>query len=277
MDPVRPRPSLVCAYIEELAESPLSPRTVMNNISHIRTYLRKADMPTAPLDHIRVKWALDALKRDVSFTPRLKQPIPTDTLQSAVSILPSSPEGNIIKVSVLIMFYAALRQSEVLAPSVKGFDHRFHLARKDVILLPNTVQIYIKHAKNMQTIYQNKLLSLQASSNPLTCVMAAVRQMLAYTPTIRMEEPFIMFPDTRKPVTVDFVRRRWNSHLTENGVNADNLSLHSLRKAAATAAHDQGCSEIQIQRYGGWKSNAHRYYIHTTQSQVNAAITSSLS
>lgn len=249
----------------------------MNNISHVRMYLHKADMPTDPLDHNRVKWALDALKRDVSYVPRLKQPIQTTVLQAMVSSLPSSTDGTIVKVSVLIMFYAALRQSEVLSPSVKGYDPRFHLSRKDVTVVGQTVQIFIKHAKNMQTVYENKLLSSQASSNPLTCIVAAVTQMLADTPTFSDHEAFIMFARTRKPVTVDFVRRFWNCHLINHGVNVAKLSLHSLRKAAATAAHDNGCSELQIQRYGGWKSNSHRLYIKTSQDTVNAAITSALS
>lgn len=276
MDPIRPKASLICAYIEDMANSSPSPRTVMNNISHVRMYLRKADMPTAPLEHNHVKWALDALNRDVSYIPRIRQPIPTDTLQAMVSALPDSIEGNIVKVAVLTMFYAALRQSEVLSPSIKGYDLRLHLSRNDVTIAGQTLQVFIKHAKNMPTIYENKLVSLQASPNPMTCVVAAVRRMFQQAPTRSPQDPFIMFPVSRKPVTVDFVRRYWNRHLVHHGINIATLSSHSLCKAAATAAHDQGCSELQSQRYGGWKSNSHRLYIKTSQDTVNAAITSSL-
>lgn len=175
------------------------------------------------------------------------------------------------------MFYAALRQSEVLAPSIKGYDHRFHLSRGDVTLHDNSIDILIKHAKNMQTVYDYKRLSLQASANPDTCIVNAVRRMTRYTPTRLSSDPFIMFSNSRKPVTVDYVRRTWNKHLTQQGIDLSRLSLHSLRKAAATAAHEEGCTEIQIQNYGGWKSNAHRYYTKTSQQPVNAAITKSLS
>lgn len=276
MDPAHPLYPLICAYIEELAEGSPSPRTVANNMPHIRTYLKKVDVPTQQMDHSRVKWAIDALKRDVSYVPQIKNPIPTDTLQSLVTSLPDTEVGNIIKVSVLVMFYAALCQSEVLAPSIKGYDHRFHLSRAVVTVCQDSIEVLIKHAKNMQTIYDQKRLSLQASTNPHTCVVATVHRMLQYTPTQHPTDPFIMFSDSRKPATLDFVRRRWNSHLIQNGVDVSHLSLHSLRKAAATAAHHEGCSEIQIQSYGGWKSNAHRTYIRPSQRIVNSAITHSL-
>lgn len=277
MDPARPAYHMICAYIEELTDGSPSPKTVANNVSHIRTYLRKVDVPTQPLDHNRVKWALDALKRDVSYQPRIKNPMPTQLLQDMVTALPHDELGNILKVSVLTMFYAALRQSEVLAPTIKGYDPRFHLSRADVTLHHDAVEILIKHAKNMQTVYQSKRLSLQASTNPHTCIVTAVKQMLSHTPTRHPSEPFIMFANSRKPVTIDHVRRAWNRHLIHNGIDVSHLSLHSLRKAAATAAHDEGCSELQIQNYGGWRSNAHRYYIKTSQHHVNAAITNSLS
>lgn len=276
MEPSRPVYPLMCAYIEELTEGSPSPRTVANNISHIRTYLRKVDVPTDPLDHSRVKWGLEALKRDVSYQPRFKNPMPTQLLQSMVTSLPNTEQGNLIKVSVLTIFYAALRQSEVLAPTIKGYDPRYHLSRGDVTVHQDSIDIVIKHAKNMQTIYEQKSLSLQASSNPHTCIVASVRQMLLNCPTKSPADPFIMFSNTRKPATVDFIRRAWNRHLISYGVDVSHLSLHSLRKAAATAAHDEGCSEIQIQAYGGWKSNAHRYYIKPSQRVVNTAITKSL-
>lgn len=193
MPPARPQYHLMCAYIEELSEGAPSPRTVANNISHIRTYLRKVDVPTHPVDHSRVKWALEALKRDVSYKPRIKNPIPTQLLQSMVTTLPQTEIGNLIKVAVLTIFYAALRQSEVLAPSIKGYDPRYPLSRADVVVHSDYVHILIKHAKNMQTIYDQKSILLQASTNPHTCVVAAIRRMLSACPTLSPSDPFIMF------------------------------------------------------------------------------------
>lgn len=274
--PTSPHYHFICAYVEFLAKDTPSPRTIANHLSHIRTYLRKAGASTEQLDHHRVKWSMTAITRNKEYVPRIKIAFPIHDLHRMIIALPHTQQGNIVVVAILIMYYAALRQSEVVAPSVSGFDHNKHLTRGDVILHNDTVSITIRHSKNMQSVYQTKTLHLQPSPNPALCIVRALRQMYYTTPTITAHDPCIMFPISRKPVTIDYIRRNWNKHLQSHGLSTEALSLHSIRKAAATAAHDQGCPEIDIQRYGGWRSNAHRHYIATSQSSVNRAITSAL-
>lgn len=275
--PAHPSFQTICAYIEYLKEDISSPRTIANHISHIRTYLRKAQATTDQVDNYRVKCAMTAIKRDNSHTPQIKEAFPVDILQKMVITLPDSTDGLIIKTSVLIMYYAALRQSEVLAYSSGSYDPYKNLSRRDVVIADNTITVHVKHAKNLQSIYETKSVTLQPSSNPRLCVVRAVRQMYQIIPTLHLDEPCIMFATSRRPVTIEFVRRHWMEHLKRHHVDTSSLSLHSLRKAAATAAHEHGCPELDIQRYGGWQSNAHRSYITTSQRSVNTVITNALS
>lgn len=262
----------ICAYIEYLVHSTPSPRTLSNHISHLRTYMRKSQLSTEQADHCRVKWALYALSRDHSYVPRIKSAFPTDVLQEMLRDLPHDAIGNILKVSILIMFYAALRQSEVLAYSSNSFNPRTHLTRSDIVVRDQSIVVCVKFAKNMQSVYESKSITLQAAPDQELCVVHAYRRMLRYTPTVNPQDPAIMFPASRRPVSVDYVRKNWQRHITERGVDTSTLSLHSIRKSAATAAHAQGCDELKIQKYGGWKSNAHRVYVTTNQSEVNSAI-----
>lgn len=270
--PLSPSYNQICAYIEYVKHHTPSPRTVANHLSHIRTYMRKCQAPTVELDNYRVRWAMNGIQRDTSYIPRVKCAFPVDVLQNMVSALPDDPHGNIIKVAVLLMFFAALRQSEVLPHSVAAYDASKHLSRNDIYIQGNIAYVLIKHAKNQQSVYQNKSVALHSSPNQRVCVVQAIRDMLQYTPTHSPLEAFILFNNTRRPVTVEYIRKNWVKHLREHGVDNTALSLHSIRKAAATAAHDSGCPEIDIQRYGGWRSNAHRSYITTSQRAVNAAI-----
>lgn len=187
-------------------------------------------------------------------------------------MLTDDPMGNIIKTSILLMYYAALRQSEVLPNSANSFNPRQHLTRADILLFPDHLIVTVKSAKNMQSVYENKSVELQVSPDTQLCVVHAVRQMLRYTPTVFPHDPAIMFPTSRCPVTVDYVRKTWQRHINGLGIDSTRLLLHSIQKAAATAAHAQGCDELKIQKYGGWKSNPHRIYVATTQSEVNSAI-----
>ena len=69
----------------------------------------------------------------------------------------------------------------------------------------------------------------------------------------------------------------WKLNLTHLGLNPKAYQLHGLRKAAATEAYDQGANELDIQRYGGWRSNVHRQYITThSNASVNQKLIKSL-
>lgn len=276
LTPTQPTFQDMCAYLEFLKHTIPFPRTIANHLSHIRTYLRKAQASTQEVDNFCVKCAMTAIKRDNSYIPCIKDAFPVRVLQQMVIALPDSIQGLIIKVSVLIMYYAALRQSEVLAYSSGSYDPYKNLSRKDVVLSHQGVIVHITHAKNQQSIYETKSVLLQPSENPRLCVVEAVRAMYQLVPTVHPDDPCLMFATSRRPVTVEFVRRHWMDHLKRHYVDTSTLSLHSIRKAAATAAHEQGCQELDIQRYGGWRSNAHRSYIATSQRNVNAAITHAL-
>lgn len=219
---------------------------------------------------------MNALNRDKHYIPRTKSAIPASLLQRMVSLLPESGNALLIKCAILLMYHAALRQSEVLAQSSRTYDPRYHLSRGDVFINNDTLSVHIKHAKNLQTIYQTKTVTLASSPNPLVCVVRAVRLMYAAIPTVSLSDPCIMFMDTRRAVPVEHVRKRWLQHLKAHGTETSSLSLHSLRKAAATEAHNQGCNELDIQRYGGWRSNSHRAYITTSQSIVNRAVVNAI-
>lgn len=251
LSPTQPSFQNMCAYIEYLKQDTPSPRSIANHISHIRTYLRKAQACTSQVDNFRVKCAMTAIKRDNSYVPRIKEAFPVQILQQMVVALPQSIEGTLIKVAILIMYYAALRQSEVLAHSSTSYDPIKNLSRRDVVIADGALKVHVQHAKNLQSINETKTVHLQPSDNNLLCVVAAVRKMYRIIPTEHLDEPCIMFPTSRRPVTIEYVRRHWADHLKAHQVDSSQLSLHSIRKAAATAAHQSGCSELDIQSTGG--------------------------
>lgn len=274
--PTQPAYQNICAYIEYLVHSTPSPRTVSNHISHLKTYLRKAQASTNQVENHRVKCSLTAVSKDTSYMPRIKLAFPVHLLQEMIILMPDSHQAHITKTAVLLMYYAARRQSEVVPYSSSSYDHKRHLSRSDVTIMDGALKVVIKHAKNLQTVYQQKTVILQPAPDPRLCVVRAIELLYAQVPTFHSHEPCLMFAGSRRSATVEFVRRSWSNHLIRHSVDVAPLSLHSLRKAAATAAHDEGCSEYDIQRYGGWRSNAHRSYITASQQRVNLAVTRAL-
>ena len=67
-------------------------------------------------------------------------------------------------------------------------------------------------------------------------------------------------------MTIPYLAKVWKATQTDIGV-ACPYTLHAIRKAAATVAYASGNTELEVQRFGGWASNAHRIYINTKDSK----------
>ena len=100
--------------MEALADGNRGPPAILNIISQARTYIRLNDYPTTQFDNIRVVLVLQGLKRTKGYIGRQTSHIPAIQLRSIILALPQ--EEIYIKLSVLFMFYAGLRQSEVAPP-----------------------------------------------------------------------------------------------------------------------------------------------------------------
>ena len=80
-----------CWYIEFLAAKNLTPGTISNHVSHLRTYYKLAGLDTSPLHHYRVSLALRAISTNVRHTPKSKDEVTPDLLRSIVAHIPATP------------------------------------------------------------------------------------------------------------------------------------------------------------------------------------------
>ena len=139
------------------------------------------------------------------------------------------------------------------------------------------MEVRIKSGKTLQRTGQNKITKLMPASDRDPCVVAPCRQMCMDTPTMHKDDPLFMFTDTREPIPTSEIRKHWKQGLMDLGLPEALYTLHGLRIAAATQAYDAGASELDVQRYGGWKSNVHRTYIRIAADRdVNNKLISAL-
>lgn len=117
-----------------------------------------------------------------------------------------------------------------------------------------------------------------AASDISFCPVRAMRTVLLETPTVLTSDPLFMFPHTRKPVPTTFLAQVLKDHLIKMGLPSltKSISLHSLRKAAATDAFAGGCPELTIKQYGTWSSSAYTPYINTNNASINTALVATL-
>ena len=277
LNPVKAHHSMICVFIEYLNQHIKAPASIVNNISHIRIFVRLTGHPSDQMDHPRVGRALEALKRNKAYVPNIKLPVPMGVLRQVLQALDASPEHKIVRAALLIQFYGALRKGEVTPPSVRQFSPTVHLTRNDVVFHKDGVRIQIKSAKNMQLTSQRRTINLAQTADPTLCVQQALKAAIEIAPTQSLLDPLLMFPDSRSAVPVTYIEKVWRQELERMGLGKSAFTLHGLRKAAATEAYDAGMTELDIQKYGGWRSTAHRTYICRTKTRgVNKSLINSL-
>lgn len=267
-----------CAYIEYLAEHRICPNTVRNKLSHIRVHLSLLGLSMDSLNHPRVQRSLDAMDRDKTHVPRIKEPIPPEVFITLLTSLRDDPLMNIARAAYLLLYYGALRQSEVTSRTISSWDPTKHPTRGDIHINDQGCVLFVKFGKNLQKIGQYRQVHMAAASDPRLCPVYTLRRIIAHTPTINSQDPLFMFPSDRKPVPTTFLARVLRDSLVHIGQTSmtNTTSLHSLRKAAATDAFAAGCPELSIKQYGGWSSSAYTAYINSNNQQVNSTLVATL-
>ena len=168
--------------------------------------------------------------------------------------LPVTPHHLTVTVSILMMFYAALCQSEVVPQTKPAFDPLRHLTLADVAINSDN----IKAAKNMQRFSQSRKDTVYAAEHQQLCVIHAVRRVIVITPTIVSNQSMFVFSGSNAPMTATSMRSQWQAALRTIGKDSKEFTLHGIRKAAVTTAFDEGQGEWQVQHFGGWASGAYK-------------------
>ena len=271
-----PTPEQITCWIEDVAAQQC-PSSVANSVSHIRMFFKINRAPLTPMDDIRVKLAMDAIKRSKTHKPRSTPHVPLATIKTVVANLQATPNDRVVAFAILIMYYAGARQSEVAPRSANAYDHTRHTTRADVSITQGNLKIEQKWAKNLQGNTQHRTITLAPGLTPMLCPVTAYKCTLADRPTRHPKQPLLMFPRDGATITAPYIARIWKEKQRQMGIAAP-YTLHAIRRTAATIAYASGSSELEVQRFGGWASQAHRTYISTADStRVNKTLINAIS
>lgn len=261
----------MCAYVEYLTDYISAPSTIRNKISQVRVHLSLVEVSLHHINHPRVSRALEALDRDKTYIPRVKSPLQPDHFYDIICNIQHDQLGDVVRAVLLTLYYGALRQSELLPRTVKTWSPMRQPTRADVKCLSHTCSILIKTGKNMQKVGQNREVVMERAENPVVCPVTAVHAVLWSTDISPHCVPLFTYPGTRVPITAPKVTKMMHQVMYKIGLGqlVHKVSLHSIRKSAATDAFLAGCSETSIRQYGGWSSQAYRWYIASSNRSVN--------
>jgi site-specific recombinase XerD len=252
-------PSTVAVYIAALSAthkvSSLQRRLTAINYQHKQ---RGDDRLIGPgsLKHPAIAKVMKGLKREKGTRSEAKAPLTTEQLRRMVHGLEESPRGLRDRALLLIGFSGGFRRSELVA-----------LDFADIEDVEDGLKITIRRSKTDQE-GEGRTLGIPYGSDPKTCPVRAYRKWIQ-TAGITEGPVFRRFHDQQlgrtaitSQVVADIVKRA----AERVGIDATELSGHSLRSGLATTAARNGASERSIMKQTGHRSVAMvRRYIHDAE------------
>lgn len=272
---VNPTVDTVCLYVEHLAQRFRSPKSVSNYISGVRLLHKYLGVECPSLYSFELDLMLRALDITFMHLPNQRLPITTQILQQLCQLCDNiGPLGRVLRCAFLFGFFGLLRQSN-LAPRRQGaFDPLRHTCRGDIVFHYPGLVIIQKWSKTNQRGGQPHLIPLPAIQGSPLCPVAAYTAMLEVAPTSHPNQPLLCTTGSRlpgRPLTTTWLGQSFAIMMDTLGYSHTRYSLHSLRRGGATTSYQAGVSFTEIQRHGGWSSNAFWDYI-APDSTVYAAL-----
>ena len=155
------------SFLEFLSSCHVSPRSIGNYVSGIKSYLAVYQQSVHWLEHSMIRNYLRSLNFNV---PTVHKPRDTITLHDFYNIsvlLDQFDQPLTYRAAFALSFYACFfRISNLVPSSKKSFDPSRQLTRQDVTFTPQGVKVFIKWAKNLQRTEQSQVITLPIMSNP---------------------------------------------------------------------------------------------------------------
>lgn len=270
----QPTPQQLCSYVERLIERKLTPNGIRSHISGIKSHFRDALLDTKSFESILLINAMRAVDISLPHKPKQKEPIHPDTLAKIINKIDTYENGRMVSFSVILMFTSLLRQSNLLAKTVKTFDKNRQLTCANVKLVADDLlSLDVKWSKTNQRYGESTTITAAKIPASILCPVARYVE-IQPTESRDTDLPLVRFPDNN-PITIKYVSTLWKKAIKDLNITTPNMTLHRLRLSGASWASSQGVSSLAICQQGSWVSDSYRAYIANPSdkpSQVNISM-----
>ncbi len=270
-DSLNPSEETITAYIEFLAQRLKSARSIFNYISGVRSFLKYNRQPTKCLDSYHVDLLLRACKLTLNQPSRKKESVNFKEFRSICKACDAlGAKGVLLKVSVTMCFYGMLRQSNICPRSSKSYQYNKNTSRDCISLQDPGLVISLPWTKTRQEGGLPLQVPLPGLLDPVVCPVRAYNKLLKLQPTKCPKQPLLAAKDG-KSISCRLLARWFNQAVELAGLSNKSLSLHSLRRSAASIMAHSGVNLAQIKTHADWQSDAFWQYI-SAQKPADSAV-----
>ena len=274
MAPVPATPTLLCRYVAYLSQrlKYASLRQYLGVIAHLH---KQHSLPNPLADNYFLSLTLRGVRRVKGDAVVRKEPItPLLMFKVLLSLNTNNPRHAAVWAAALLMFFGLLRRSNVLPPSLRGFDQLRHLRRRDLELTPTGVKVTIRWSKTDQFRSRRRVIPLPRIKDHPLCPTQAIFNALRLTPAAPPEGPAFLvgLGPLAPPLTPTVFGSFISKGLSQAGLDPKNFGSHSFRRGgAAFLWSSAGVDESRIKMLGDWASAAYRIYTIADQAALGQA------
>ena len=253
---------LTCASTKVSAYS-----TIMNKLSAVKKFYHMYgyELKTA---HPAIDLLTKACKREMSSESKPKAPIePGHIILISHMIDPSDINHQLFLNALLVQFFSCVRKSNLLPASLRTFSPHKQLTSADIHVTQDGLVLTLPWTKTLQNnddIVTIAIAQVPGSIlDPVSSYITFIRQF----PMPPGMPAFSAMAGTQiKVLTQQVYIDTLKLFLKRLGLPPEAYSSHSIRRGAATALFNAGCSQKLIKYQGGWKSNCYERYISMQHS-----------
>lgn len=243
----------VAMYSQYLANmfKPIS--TVKNYMSGARTWVHEHDGDVHPFLSSQAEYMIKSLTKASTHVVKRALPLTVDHLSIIAAYLDSSPViPKCIKSCIFLGYSCYLRASNLLMSGLNMLTGPHTLLAKHVTIIPQGLKVTIKSTKSKAQPY---VLTVNYNLSYRIC---PVRAWIDYVNSMSINQNGPAFMINRStPLTPIVVVKCMRDALRDlQDIDANSISMHSLRRGAAQAADTAGLPIPDIMKRGGWASRS---------------------
>lgn len=243
----------VCMYAQRLANTHAAPSSIKNYLSGAKSWVEEHQGNIEAFLSTQVAKLVKGFVKSSTHSPSRAVPLASHHIQAICRFLDERPSVSLaIKPAILIGFSCFLRSSNLLSPTMTQWGGPHTLLAGDVSLSSAGLRVLIRSTKT-RTRREGVIFHIPTSGDHNFCPVIAWQRYASLLNPWPLGPAFIHA--NRLPVTSGQVVAMMRLAL-ENAqdIQADKISMHSLRRGAVHTAAEKGIPLQEIRARGTWKT-----------------------
>ena len=269
----------VGAYTEFLLRGQLAPATIRNYMTALRAFYMWWSQPQAVaiLNSHATRLTIRGIDYTVESSADTRTAVTENELFALLVATESHQRFFVMRVGILLSFFAYLRLSNLVPPSVADFDPSRHSVLADVAPRADGLVFGLKWSKTRQHGCPTQSIPVPSLPHSRFCPQLTWDRyihLLSYTHT-QSQSPLLLStaPPLGQVVTASMFRAALRELLLLAGLQHRGITPHSFRRGGASHSYASGVPLSAIMFHGTWRSEAVKAYLMASPPFESSVVT----